>query len=73
MACMTDRDAINAVFNAVCALAEKLTGERLQFEMRLAKRAYRLGHERARPEPDFGLGAAESFGAFSFSKAESCA
>lgn len=32
---MTDRDAINAVFNAVCALAEKLTGQRLQFEMRL--------------------------------------
>lgn len=33
---MSDRDAINAIFKTVCALAEKLTGERLQFEMRLS-------------------------------------
>lgn len=31
---MTDRDVINATFFAVMALAEKLTGQRLQFEMR---------------------------------------
>lgn len=30
---MTDREAINLVFKAVCALAEKLTGERLQMRV----------------------------------------
>ena len=32
---MTDREAINATFKAICALAEKLTGERLGLQMRL--------------------------------------
>lgn len=30
---MNDREAIMAVFNAVCALAERLTGERLKVDV----------------------------------------
>lgn len=33
---MTDRDAINVTFKMVCALIEKLTGERLAIRLRLS-------------------------------------
>jgi hypothetical protein len=38
---MTERDTLNAILKVVCALAEKLTGQRLAIHMRMADGQHR--------------------------------